>query len=116
MRSLVVVLERRVATSVNWQDYTSLEVLGLDEIALKKGHRNFVVIVTARLSAQRTVILGVLPDRQQTTVEAFLRSIPESLRATIHSVCSDMYAAYIQAAQAILPNARIVQTYRSAHF
>ena len=102
------VLERRIATSVNWQDYTSLEVLGLDEIALKKGHRNFVVIVTARLSAQHTVILGVLPDRQQTTVEAFLQSIPESLRATVHSVCSDMYVAYIQAAQAILPNARIV--------
>ena len=69
-------------TSINWQDYASLEVLGLDEIVLKKGHRNFVVIVTARLSAQRTVILGVLPDHQQTTVEAFLQSIPASLCAT----------------------------------
>lgn len=102
------VLERRIATGVNWQDYASLEVLGIDEIALKKGHRDFVVIVTARLSAQHTVILGVLPDRQQATVEAFLRSIPESVRATVQSVCSDMYAAYIQAAQAILPNARVV--------
>ena len=34
-------LERRIGTSVDWSAYTTLEVLGLDEIALKKGHGDF---------------------------------------------------------------------------
>lgn len=57
------VLERRIQTSVDWSTYTRLDVLGLDEIVLKKGHRDFVTIVSARLDNQRVVILGVLPDR-----------------------------------------------------
>ena len=54
------VMERRISAEVDWSAYSRLEVLGLDEIALKKGHRDFVTIVTARLSPDRLVILGVL--------------------------------------------------------
>jgi transposase len=32
------VIERRIATPVDWTRYTEMGVLGLDEIALKKGH------------------------------------------------------------------------------
>jgi transposase len=48
--SVLGVLERLIATKVDWSPYTRLDVLGLDEIALLKGHRDFVVIVTARLA------------------------------------------------------------------
>ena len=48
-------LERRIGTSVDWLAYTMLEVLGLDEIALKKGHGDFVTVVTARLVNERVV-------------------------------------------------------------
>ena len=71
------VIERRIAAQVDWTRYTALGVLGLDEIALKKGHRDFVVIVTARLKHGRVVLLGVLGNRQKETVVEFLRSIPE---------------------------------------
>jgi len=91
------VLERRVSASVDWWQYTALGVVGLDEIALKKGHRNFVVIVTARLADGRVVILAVLPDRQKDTVVEFLRSIPERLKQSIHTVCCDMYAGFTEA-------------------
>ena len=102
------VLERRIQTSVDWSAYTRLDVLGLDEIALKKGHRDFVTIVSARLDNQRVVILGVLPDRQKDTILAFLRSIPLRLCATIHTVCCDMYEGYTEAAREELKTARIV--------
>jgi transposase len=105
---VVGVLERRVQSKVDWSAYHSLSVLGLDEIALKKGHRDFVVIVTARLEDGRVVILGVLPDREKTTVIAFLRSIPERLRWTIYTVCSDMYAGYVEAVREEVGHARIV--------
>jgi len=101
-------LERRICAEVDWSVYTALEVLGLDEIALKKGHRDFVTIVTARLAGERVVLLGVLPDRQKDTLVAFLRSIPPHLRLTIRTVCCDMYEGYSEAIRQELPTACIV--------
>ena len=54
----------------------------MDEIALKKGHRDFVVIVTARAPDGRISILAVLPDREKATVKSFLESIPPALAQT----------------------------------
>ena len=93
---------------MDWGQYVSLGVIGLDEIALKKGHRNFVVIVTARLVEGRVVILAVLPDRQKDTVVEFLRSIPERLKQSIHTACCDMYEGFTEAVREELSHARIV--------
>ena len=101
-------LERRISAEVDWSEYSILEVLGLDEIALKKGHRDFVTIVTGRLADERLVILGVLPDRQKDTVVDFLRSIPERLKQTIHTACCDMYEGYTEAVREELQTARLV--------
>jgi len=102
------IMERRIASQVDWTQYTSLDVLGLDEIARKKGHRDFVVIVTARLADNHVALLGILPDREKATVVKFLRSIPEPLRKTIHTVCSDMYPGYINAVKEELKTAMVV--------
>jgi len=101
-------LERRISATVDWSAYTTLEVLGLDEVALKKGHRDFVTIVTARLGNQRIVLLGVLPSREKDSVVAFLRSIPQRLCQTIHTACCDMYEGYTEALREELKTARIV--------
>ena len=77
-----------------------LEVIGLDEIALKKGHRDFVTIVTSRMG-QETVILGVLKDRKKETVKQFLMSIPKQLRKQVRMVCSDRYDGFIHAAKEV---------------
>jgi transposase len=106
--SVLGVVERCIRASVDWSAYSILGVVGLDEIALKKGHRDFVVIATARLPDGQVVILGVLPDRLKDTVVAFLRSIPEQLRRTIHTVCTDMYEGYIEAVREEVKTARIV--------
>ncbi len=101
-------LERRIRATVDWSAYTLLEVLGLDEIALKKGHRDFVTIVTARLAHEQVVLLGVLANREKDTLVAFLRSIPQRLSETIHTVCCDMYEGFTEAVREELKTARIV--------
>jgi transposase len=106
--SVLGVMERRIRAETDWSRYTEIGVLGLDEIALKKGHRDFVTIVTGRLEDDRVVILGVLPDRQKDTVIEFLRSIPRRLIETIHTVCTDMYDGYTEAVREELLTARIV--------
>ena len=106
--SVLGILERCIETQVDWSEYMRLDTLGLDEIALKKGHRNFVVIVTARLKGGRIAILGVLADRQKESVVEFLRSIPERLKKTIESACCDMYEGFTEAIREELPEVRLV--------
>jgi transposase len=67
-----------------------------------------VTIVTAQLADGRLVILGVLPDRQKDSVVEFLRSIPERLSRTIHTVCCDMWEGYTEAVREELQGVRIV--------
>ena len=87
---------------------SSLGVLGLDEIALRKGHGHFIVLVTQRRGDGRVALLGILPDRKKETVIAFLRSIPLALRATITDVCTDMYEGYVNAVKEEVQQARVV--------
>jgi transposase len=101
-------LDRRIAAEVSWDQIEELGVLGLDEIALKKGHRDFVVLVTTRDAEGQLKLLGVLADRKLETVEKFLLAIPERLRATAREVCIDMYEGYASAVKKALPQARIV--------
>jgi transposase len=101
-------LHRQIAAEVSWEQIEQLGILGLDEIALKKGHRDFVVLVTARQAEDQLKLLGVLPDRKLETVEKFLLTIPERLRATVREVCIDMYEGYASAVKKALPQARIV--------
>jgi len=76
-------------------------VLGLDEIALRKGHQSFVVIVSCQVKGQ-TRVLKILKDRKKETVVAYLQSIPCQLRQTIETVCTDMYEGYVNAVHEVL--------------
>ena len=102
------IVDRHIRAEVDWSQYTALSTLGMDEIALKKGHRDYVVIVTARLKNGRVVLLGVLENRQKETVVEFLRSIPERLKRSIVSACCDMYEGYTEAIREELPHVRLV--------
>lgn len=95
------IVERNVRTKVDWDEFENLDELGIDEIAAKKGHRNYVVIMTARLSDESLKILAVLPNRKKKTVKKFLHSIPKRLVETIESVCLDMWKHYIAAVEEV---------------
>jgi transposase len=115
------VVERCVARQVDWSQDAQLGVVGVDEIARRKGHGDFIGIVSARLPDGHLAILGVLPDRTQETVSALFKSIPAPLQATITSVCTDLYEGYLQAVKEVLPHTRhgidrfhVAQLYRDA--
>jgi transposase len=102
------VLERRVDAHVDWNVITEIEILGLDEIALKKGHRDYVTLVTGRLRDGKIMMLGVLPGHEKAEVIEFLRLIPLRIAQTVQTVCCDLWEAYTEAAREELPSARIV--------
>ena len=70
------IINRHVSTEVNWQKIKRIDILGIDEISLKKGHKDFVTIVTGR-TVDKTMILAVLKDREKQTVKEFLLSMPK---------------------------------------
>jgi transposase len=107
-KAVVGAVNRHIGRTVDWGMFTRIEVLGLDEIALKKGHDDFVVIVTAQDRAGQLHLLAVLPDRTKERVKEFLRSIPEGLQRTIEQVCTDMYDGYINAVKEVLGSAVVV--------
>src|SRR5215213_11236991 len=94
--ALLGILDRWIATSVDWDALEPFATLGLDEIALLKGHRDFVAVISAQTEHGDLHVLAVLPDRLKATVVAWLESIPASIRARITAV------------QEVLPDVRIV--------
>jgi transposase len=102
------IVNRWMACEVDWGAWERLGVIGLDEIALKRGHRDFVVLVTAPLEGGGVEILAVLADRKKETVAACLRSMPEALRRTLKCACTDIYEGVVRAIEEEVPWAEIV--------
>jgi transposase len=102
------ILDRWIERAVDWDPWERLGVLGLDEIALKRGHRDFVTLVTVPVEGGGVEILAVLADRKKETVAAFLRAIPEPLRHTVERACTDMYEGFVNAITEEIPWAEVV--------
>jgi len=90
-------VKRCIHAAVNWDEFDELNVIGIDEIALSKGRRNFIAIVTTQQADGHVAVLSVLPDRKKETVRQFLESIPKRLRRTIETSCTDMWEGYVNA-------------------
>src|SRR5215217_1187872 len=106
--ALLGILDRWIECSVDWDTLDRFATLGIDEIALLKGHRDFVAVMSAQSEDGQLHVLAVLPDRLKATVVAWLTSIPPALRARISTVCTDIWQGYITAVEEVLPDARIV--------
>jgi transposase len=94
------VIDRHVSTTVCWEEIERLDAIGIDEISLKEGHKDFVVIVTGYDQGE-IKILGILKNREKATVKEFLLSIPKRLRKSVRYVCSDLYTGFINAAKEV---------------
>jgi len=57
-------LDRQVDVKINWAEIDELGTIGIDEIAMKKGRKNYAAVVTARHKDGQTRVLAVLPDRK----------------------------------------------------
>lgn len=94
------ILNRRINLKTDWSKIDKIDILGIDEISLKKGHGDFVTIVTGRVG-DKILILGVLKGKTKETVRKFLKKIPRRIRKTVKIVCSDMYEGFINSAKEV---------------
>ncbi len=92
-------VERCIHTSVNWDELAELKIIGIDEIAMRKGRGNYVAIITSQQADRHVALLGVLPDRKKETVRQFLETIPIRLRRTMEKACTDMWEGYVNSVE-----------------
>jgi len=106
--AMLGILDRWIARSVDWDALEVFHTIGIDEIALLKGHRDFVAVISAQTEGGDLYLLAVLPDRLKATVVAWLQTIPAAIRERITTVCCDIWEGYITAVQEVLPEATLV--------
>ena len=62
-------LDRYIETKADFSKINALGILGLDEISLKKGHKDFVTLITYRIYS-KVHILGVVKGREKAEIIA----------------------------------------------
>ena len=82
-----------------------IEILGIDEISIRKGHKNYQAVVS---NISGGYVLDMLPDRKKETVVKYLKNLPEKAKNRIVFVSMDMWDGYFRATREILPNTTIV--------
>ena len=80
-------------------------VLGVDEISLRKGHKQYALVIS---DLQRRCIIAVLENRSKETFVKWLETFSETQRRNIKVVSMDMWRPYKEAVRKSLPHAEIV--------
>ena len=90
-------LEERPLSKVN--------AVGMDEFAIKKGHRNYATVI---VNLERVDIIDVLEYRDQEKLIEYFKSLGTEWCEGIEVFCSDMWQGFINTAKAVFPNASLV--------
>jgi transposase len=81
------------------------QILGVDEISNKKGHKQYLLIIS---DLQRSCVIEVLPDRLKDTLVNWLYTLPIWVRENIKVVSMDLWKPYREGINEVLPHAEIV--------
>jgi transposase len=106
--ALMGVLDRWIAKSIDWDALPPCSTLGIDEIALLKGQRDYIAVISARDDAGDVHVVALLPDRLKSTIVAWLSALPDTVRERITTVCTDMWEGYVSAVEEVLPSVLLV--------
>lgn len=98
------VLQRAVKRGLNRREHVPLELAGIDEKALRKGHC-YATILTDLVSGH---VIEISQGRTKDSALELFRSLPVASTASIEAVAMDMWPAYIGAVEEELPGAAIV--------
>lgn len=85
--------------------FSNVRAIGIDEIALKKGHKDFVCVL---VNLETGEVLDLLEDRSKANVIAYFNKLGRVFCEKIEIFSADMWEGYTNAAKVLFPNAQIV--------
>jgi transposase len=84
---------------------SNIRALGIDEIALKKGHKDFVCVL---VNLETGEVVDILEDRTKSNLISYFKALGSDFCERIIVFSSDMCEGYINTAKELFPNADIV--------
>ena len=100
-------IDDHIETEVDFSTIQSLGVVGIDEISIKKGYRDFVTIITYRIK-DKVHLLGMIKGREKDDIVAFLQKIPSRLGDNTLAFCCDLYDGYLNACKEVFNKIPVV--------
>jgi len=89
---------RSVRYAVFWgivhRKWGSIEALGIDEIAWRKGHRYLTLVYQIDAGCKRLLWIG--RERTEESLKSFFRILPQRVAARVRFVCSDLWRPYLK--------------------
>jgi transposase len=79
--------------------------LGIDEISLRKGHRNYACVL---VDLERACVIDLLPERTVEYLTNYFQSKGEAFLSGVEVFSTDMWKGFVKVAQALMPQALIV--------
>lgn len=99
------IFNRFARSRVDRSGNTLTRVLGIDEISLKKRHKQYALVIS---DIERKCILAVIPSRDKESLEKWIDELTERQRRAICFASIDMWDPYRQAIRNKLPHVRVV--------
>lgn len=90
------IVNRNIITDYDWGN-TKVTSIGLDEIAMKKGHKQYLTVVSDLSVKGKLRVIGVIKGRTKDEINPFLKDIPDEVLFGLESICIDMSASYFPA-------------------
>ncbi len=97
------IINRNIKTNINWTEVKPT-IIGIDEIALRKGHSHYLTIVSDLSNDKKIKVLSVIDGRLKDEILPFLRSIPKEILLSLDAITVDMGASYFSALKDVIDN------------
>lgn len=99
------ICQRGARKEIDERPVLKVRVVGMDEFALKKGHRDFA---TAIVDLEHVEIIDILEYRDQEKLIQYFQNRGTEWCERIEVFCSDMWQGFLNTAKAVFPNATLV--------
>ena len=96
---------RGTRQEIDTRPVVKVRVVGMDEFAIKKGHRDFATVI---VDLEHIEIIDILDYRDQERLIQYFQSRGTGWCEGIEVFCSDMWQGFINTARAVFPKATLV--------
>ena len=96
---------RGTRQEIDTRPVLKVRVVGMDEFAIKKGHRDFATVI---VDLEHIEIIDILDYRDQERLIQYFQSRGTEWGEGIEVFCSDMWQGFINTAKAVFPKATLV--------
>jgi len=99
------ICQRGARKELDERPLSKVRVVGMDEFAMKKGHRDYATVI---VDLERVEIIDILEYRDQEKLIKYFKNRGTAWCEGIGVFCSDMWQGFLNTAKAVFPNATLV--------